>query len=463
MMRAPKSLDRPHRLRAGAALAAILVAALPVAAQARPAPPAAPSLSFFQAELLKPGNADLRRFYFYRANRPLWVADGALSPAALELGELIASAEVDGIRPEDVHAAALEQALGRARSEGTAEALEAAELALSRSFTDYVRLTLATPEGGMLYEHVSLQPQVPEVATALQKAAASPSLADYIHTMGWMHPLYAPLRRAVAQAGAQDRTTAQVYRTNLARIRALPAVPPGGRYVLVNAAAARLWMYEGTTPVDSMKVVVGRLDHQTPIMSGYIRYAIVNPYWNIPGDFTRDRIAPRVLAQGLPYLRRGGYQVMSDWTQDAAVVDPAMVDWRAVAAGDVNLRVRQLPGSANSMGKVKFEFPNALGIYLHDTPETQLMAKDARQFSSGCVRLEDAQRLGRWLFKGAMPSGEEVEQRFDLPAVVPVYVTYLTVQPGSDGHIAMLGDPYGRDRASAPAVALKDGPALTSR
>jgi murein L,D-transpeptidase YcbB/YkuD len=281
--------------------------------------------------------------------------------------------------------------------------------------------------------------------------------------MAWLHPLYAPMRRAFAAEANNDPALRRAFRANLARIRDLPAVPPGGRYVLVNTAAQRLWMYDGAKPVDSMKVVVGKVDHPTPMMSGYIRYAILNPYWNVPVDFTRDKIAPRVLAGGPSYLTQRGYEVLSDWSADPTVLDPRTIDWRAVAAGTRELRVRQRPGTANSMGKVKFEFPNQLGIYLHDTPETQLMAKEARMYSSGCIRLQDAQRLGRWLFDGAMPMAGEAESRIDLPSLVPVYVTYLTLQPQDDGGVVVLGDPYGRDVTGEPALAASTGAFRPSR
>ena len=96
--------------------------------------------------------------------------------------------------------------------------------------------------------------------------------------------------------------------------------------------------------------------------------------------------------------------------------------------------MRQLPGGSNAMGKVKFMFPNDLGIYLHDTPQRNLLAKDDRHFSNGCVRLEDAQRLGRWFF-GETPKAKSdaPEQHVPLPQPVPVYLTYLTAVPTKDG------------------------------
>jgi murein L,D-transpeptidase YcbB/YkuD len=204
-------------------------------------------------------------------------------------------------------------------------------------------------------------------------------------------------------------------------------------------------MYEDGKPVDSMKVVVGKPELQTPIMSGFIRYAILNPYWNIPNDLVQDTIAPNVLERGIGYLKQGRYQVLADWRHDAPVLDPKKVDWLAVRKGLANVHVRQLPGGDNFMGKVKFEFPNPQGIYLHDTPDMHLMKLDERQLSSGCVRLEDAGRMHRWLMGKPLPSRvADAEKQVNLPEPVPIYITYLTASPDGTA-IAFRDDPYGLD------------------
>ena len=112
--------------------------------------------------------------------------------------------------------------------------------------------------------------------------------------------------------------------------------------------------------------------------------------------------------------------------------------------------MRQLPGSTNSMGNIKFMMPNEYGIYLHDTPGKVLFAQDDRWLSNGCIRLEDAHRLAKWLF-GRMPnaSSPDAEDHVQLDRLVPVYVTYLTV--GADpGGVTFRPDRYGRD---APLLA----------
>lgn len=229
------------------------------------------------------------------------------------------------------------------------------------------------------------------------------------------------------------------------RARRLPADAQGGKYILVDAGSARLWMYENGRPVASMKVIVGTPKTETPMLAALIRYASMNPYWNVPPELVTKLIAPRVIAGGEAYLQEKGYEVLEHWGDDAAVVSAATVNWADVAAGRKEVRVRQLPSALNSMGRIKFMMPNEFGIYLHDTPNKAVFAEKERWLSNGCVRVEDAARLAKWLF-GAMPSAPEDarEHRVDLEKAVPVYITYLTV--GTDeGRLAFRADPYGRD------------------
>jgi len=117
------------------------------------------------------------------------------------------------------------------------------------------------------------------------------------------------------------------------------------------------------------------------------------------------------------------------------------------------VRVRQLPGPANSMGHVKIGFPNATDIYLHDTPVKEAFAQDDRNLSHGCVRLEDAPRLARWLLgREPLKSGDAPEQNVELPTPVPIYITYLTAR-ADGGQLSFVDDVYGRDSGAAMQVA----------
>lgn len=234
---------------------------------------------------------------------------------------------------------------------------------------------------------------------------------------------------------------------NLDRARTLPSSAEKGRYILVDAGAARLYLFEDGRAQDSMKVIVGKAETATPMMAALMRYASVNPYWNVPPELVQTLIAPRVISGGVAYLQDRRYEILADWSDDAAIVDPTTVDWAAAAAGKADIRVRQRPGPGNSMGDVKFMMPNDFGIYLHDTPDKSPFGKTDRWISNGCIRVEDAHRLATWLF-GTRPKGSnpDVEEQVDLPTPVPVYVTYLTAGATRDG-VEFRKDPYGRDSA----------------
>ncbi len=251
---------------------------------------------------------------------------------------------------------------------------------------------------------------------------------------------------------------------NLERARRLPGPAEKGRYVLVDAGAARIHLYEDGKLKDTMKAIVGKPASATPMMAAQIRYASVNPYWNVPPDLVQTLIAPKVLSEGLGHIKSERYQILADWSEQPEVVDPATVDWAALAAKQGELRVRQLPGRGNSMGEIKFMMPNDFGIYLHDTPDKALFAKDDRWLSNGCVRVEDARRLGAWLF-GRMPKGSDPDAEEDvaLDSPVPVYITYLTAGTSAEG-IAFRKDPYGRDAAvMARLFGTGSNPKLTAR
>jgi murein L,D-transpeptidase YcbB/YkuD len=192
------------------------------------------------------------------------------------------------------------------------------------------------------------------------------------------------------------------------------------------------------------------------MMNAFIRYVALNPYWNAPPDIAARKLAPNVLKRGRVYLKEKGYEILSDWSTDARVIDPMSINWQAVVNGTAKVRMRQKPGPANSMGKMKFMFPNAQGIWLHDTPEREKIEEAARLQSNGCVRLEDAPRFARWLFNGRPPrtQGARPEQKANLPAPIPLYITYLTAVP-SGTSIVYFDDFYGKDRVAVRQIASR--------
>ncbi|HEX8555351.1 MAG TPA: L,D-transpeptidase family protein [Sphingomonas sp.] len=393
---------------------------------------------------------EVRGFYAARGFEPIWVENGVLGPAAQTLLDLIETSEIDGLDPDDFRPRALRSAIERAE-DGSPRDLIAAELLLSQSFVAVARAQQAPVDVGMISADRELAPRQANAGALLEAAGAASSLTDHLADVRWMNPLYGKLRRAAlaspgwAEGNAVAPTEWRVVRANLDRLRALP-FDPGNRFILVDAAAARLWMYRDGKVAGTMRVVVGKPSEPTPMMAGLIRYASVNPYWNIPPDLVRIRVAPGAMAEGRQFLRTKGFEVLSDWSESAKVIDPESVNWADVAQGRVDARVRQRPGPNNAMGRIKFMFPNDAGIYLHDTPEKALLRESDRLFSSGCVRVEDAPRLAAWLFGKTVPlKGTAPEHRVDMPQPVPVYITYLTAAAETGG-VTFRDDVYGRDQ-----------------
>ena len=214
-----------------------------------------------------------------------------------------------------------------------------------------------------------------------------------------------------------------------------PATAPvaqRGRSVLIDAASATLYMMEGGRIVDSMKVIVGKPTAATPELKTALTYATLNPYWHVPADIARTLTAPNVLKLGTRYLDERGYEVVSSFGPDAEVLDPNKVDWKAVAEGRERVLVRQRPGPANSMGRMKFSLLQGDGIFLHDTPKKELFDEDNRSLSAGCVRLEDAPRFARWLLGDSVTLASSApEQHIPLRSMVPITITYLDAQSQS--------------------------------
>jgi murein L,D-transpeptidase YcbB/YkuD len=396
------------------------------------------------APTLAASPAAAQAFQGQQASGSLFFRPGSQA-AGSELLRLLATAQADGLDPRRYRSRDV-QRLVRAAQSGNPQAIARADRVLGDLFVRFAQDLRRAPNVGIIYVDGELRPQAPSAAALLASLSAAPNPAAFIRDMGWMHPYYAQLRRQLTDVRL-DPATRSLVTKNMQRVRSLPA---SGRYVLVNVAAQRLFMIENNQTVDMMRVVVGKPVYPTPMMAAYIRYTSLRPYWNVPSDLAAERIVPNVIKGGVPYLRQKGYQVLSDWSDKARVISPASVDWAAVAAGRKEVRLRQLPGPANSMGDMKFMFPNAQGIYLHDTPQDELFGEAARLFSGGCVRLEAAHRLATWLYgKPLKAKGATPEQKVPMAKPVPVYLTYLTAVP-SGNQLAIYEDIYRKDLPASP-------------
>lgn len=441
------------RLLAGTATCAVLLGvATPVFAASGPefpgpefSGPAFPGRAY-------PGSADqvsqsaqqaVNAFYTSRGGAPLWLRGGVNNDSARALIGILQRARLDGFDSGPGLATQAQALLARAQT-GDPAALSAADRLLSAAWIGYVE-TLQRPPEGMVYADRGAMPPRMSPLAILDAAGKAPSLSAYLQSVSEVNPLYAQLRDAAwAEMQSSGGMIDPRVLISLDRARERPSQH---KYIIVDTAAARLYMVQDGRIVGSMEVAVGKPDPktQTPMLASTIYYATLNPYWHVSPELVRSLIAKNVLSDGLGYLKEQGYQIMPADPNDDTILDPSKIDWQAVADGSLDVRVRELPGPRNSMGRVKFGFPNRDGIYLHDTPVKALFDQDDRTISHGCIRLQDAQRLEQWMMAGEpVTTSDTPEDHVALPTPVPIYITYLTAQ-AHDGQISFVDDIYGRD------------------
>jgi murein L,D-transpeptidase YcbB/YkuD len=411
----------------------------PPASAAPAAQVATPGLA---AAIREEAGGDIKRFYAARAYKPLWVRAGKIGPEAATLLGYLSTAARDDLKSSSYDLEKLEELIARARG-GDPQALARADVALSTSFARYVRDMRSPGRAKMDYADKSLRPRKADAETVLRAAAFPKDFGAYLKNMGWMSEHYVRLRTLMGRAQAQGTSKDAMarLRLNLDRTRILPG--PYTHHIVVDASSGQLWYYGAGKREGVMKVVVGAPETQTPMLAGKLQWAILNPYWNVSDYLAQKSVAPKILAgRSLASLRM---EALSDWGPNPRKLAASEIDWPAVASGSEVLRLRELPGGANSMGRVKFLFPNDEGIYLHDTPERALLKKPDRHFSNGCIRLENAGALGQWLLHRSINTKSKTpEQAVALPVEVPVYLTYITAIT-TDRGLAFRDDVYGRD------------------
>ena len=233
---------------------------------------------------------------------------------------------------------------------------------------------------------------------------------------------------------------AEQIRLSMERWRWVPAsfdVQP----LVVNIPEFRLRGFDADGRVGiTMRVVVGRTypGRKTPVFAGSMTHLVFRPYWNVPPSIARNEILPKMAADP-EYARKNGYERRDDGG------------------------VRQRPGTGNALGQVKFMFPNSFNVYLHDTPSRDLFARARRDFSHGCIRVQDPAALAAWVLRGdphwsaesvaaAMRDGPQ-DAHVKLPRPIPVLIVYATAVAPEDGRVLFFDDIYGHDAALEDALA----------
>lgn len=241
-------------------------------------------------------------------------------------------------------------------------------------------------------------------------------------------------------------------RINLERFRWLPD-ELGQRYLLINLGSYQLTAVEDNEIKLNMKVIVGQRQRSTPSFSSEMTHIVINPYWNVPHKLARHDLLPRQQANP-DYFYLHDFNVY--WRNDGfqTQVDPYLVNWNEISAkaSQFPFRLQQRPGAHNALGRLKFMFPNPWHIYLHDTPHKELFDEAQRNFSSGCIRVEQPLALAEFSLNRPdahdslirrIESHQNQGEKLEHP--LRIYAVYFTAWPYQD-EVLFSQDPYNRDQ-----------------
>jgi L,D-transpeptidase YcbB len=424
-----------------------------------PAPAATADPSFVQACAGSPalslrvlpqvGDAVVR--YYAAHPQFLWSEQGRVSAKAQAAIATLAASDAVGLDPADYRVALPD--LDSNDATAKSEALLRFDLALSAKVLTYVLdATRGRIDPNRLSGYHDLPRKTVDLVDALTAIAQS---SDVAAALTQRNPDNAQFRALVAELAKQrdgtPETTAKL-RMAMERMRWLPR-ELGTRYVFLNQPAFEVSYVNGSNAPLTMRAVIGKPDSQTYFFTDRIKEVTYNPYWNVPRSIVINEMLPK-LWRNPSYLDRLGYEVSNSRGRQVA---SNAVDWAGVAA-DQPVEVRQPPGPKNALGRLKIDFPNKHAIYLHDTPQKHLFARDQRAFSHGCVRLQHPREMAAALLGSSVSDvdkkiarGETQTER--VRGDIPVYLAYLTAWPDTQGNVRYYKDVYGRDAHLAQAIA----------
>lgn len=234
---------------------------------------------------------------------------------------------------------------------------------------------------------------------------------------------------------------------NMERLRWLPDTVKNAEFILVNIANFQLDYLKNLDTLLTERVIVGKKYHESPIFMADMSYIVFSPYWNIPYSITHGEIIPSV-RKNPNYISEKNMEVI---TPSGKVVDPSTINWNSKSFPYL---VRQKPGEGNSLGLVKFMFPNKHNVYIHDTNARSLFALDDRARSHGCIRVRNPQDFAKalladdpnWTMERIETAMHQTqEQVVQLDHKIPVVLVYLTFWADSKGEAHFREDIYDRD------------------
>ena len=407
----------------------------------------------------------LKAHYAEPGRTPMWVAAGELSRRAKDVMAEIGRAEGWGLS-----SAAFELPDAKLARVSPA-ALAEAELKLGLAVLKYARHArggrVDPMQTGQSGDHRPTFVAPKAVLSAIGNAEKPDAYLRGLHPK---HPQFLRLRQALmklrdSRPGLGSPTGTEVQRIvlNMERWRWMPA-NLGDLYVWDNIPEYTARIVKRSEPIHSTKIIVGKINTQTPVFSASMRTIVFHPEWNVPDSIKAHEIVPHLRPrQGsghglndIEILRQHNLYV----TYKGQLVDASNINWSEADIRSFNFI--QPAGPKNVLGVVKFLFPNRHDVYMHDTPERFLFDKQARTFSHGCIRVQDPARFAEIILGedkgwtsaqiGELLSGT-LNNEIALSRSIPVHVTYFTAVADADGIVRFTGDPYRKDAGLAAALA----------
>lgn len=397
---------------------------------------------------------------FYKRNgyHFVWLDSGGIKQTADSLVAIIRSAGNYGLIPEDYHLEEISKLVAAPRDAQQAAALE---LYLTDSFFALCyHLRNGRMERKSLKRHVLSGYLNDADLASLHRVFADRALSNILRSYEPKHPAYHALKSHLKQMLTRPAgDTLWLWQTrqlavNMERWRwYTPGLPE--RYIGVNVPSFSLQVTDHDSSVLESKVIIGKPETPTPELESVVRSFIIYPYWHVPRSIVKE-ILPHIQEDTL-YLKQHNYDVLD---ARGKPVKTSSIDWHAYTADDFPFTLRQREGSENTMGIIKFVFSNRYGVYLHDTNARRLFSRTDRALSHGCIRVEKAVALARYLIRNDhIVSPEDLDQylmlqhRMEIRLIepIPVYLQYFTCT-SNKGKVTFHNDLYGKDKAMMDAL-----------
>lgn len=398
------------------------------------------------------------KFYSLNQMKMIWMDSFSIKPDGDSLVQLLAHADKSGLLPEDYHAGRITTLLNSKLDHRNAVEVDAL-------LTDaFVSLWYHLKNGRVdrkSFRRIEIDSLVySDAMVALKTALANHSITSVLRDREPKHPEYSTVKSALNRyltKNLQDTTIARrrdQLIANLERWRWEAKTPE--RYIAVNVPSFNLKVVEKDSVVLESRVIIGKPETPTPNIKSVIHSFIIYPYWHVPKSIVKE-ILPAI-QQDTIYLKKHNYQVIDN---NGKLIKNSTIDWKKFTPEDFPYILRQREGSENTMGVIKFVFPNNYGVYLHDTNARRLFSKSDRALSHGCIRVQKAVDLAKYLAKdddtyvdaADLEQYLMVQKRLEVKVVkpIPVHLNYFTIQPQGDS-VIFFRDLYRSDRAMVDSI-----------